>query len=222
MEILAPVPQLRSPRIWGTFSASGGAGATTLSLHLARVAARSGMNVLLMEFDPRAPLREILRAQPPYWEEYRVSAPKSPQALPQKSKEGFALLTRRSSAPIELALIEEVITTAREHLDLIILDNPEHLIGRINSLLVAESSLPSLIGMNAFTLTHKPRYILINKVKARMKRSPAINGFVTDAGSFTIPKAKDLELALGMGITRTLSRQHEKVIAEILIEMLKQ
>jgi len=63
------VPQLRSPRIWGTFSAAGAVGTTTLSLHLAQVALAKGLRTLLVEVDMRAPLREILDAPPPYWEE---------------------------------------------------------------------------------------------------------------------------------------------------------
>jgi Mrp family chromosome partitioning ATPase len=113
LSIMPPVPHSRSPRLWGTFSASGGAGATTLTLHLARIATRLGQRVLIVESDIRAPLREILGAAPPFWEEYRrTSALVKAEALPQNLRTGFALLTRRSSAPISEEIFIELCTVA--------------------------------------------------------------------------------------------------------------
>jgi cellulose biosynthesis protein BcsQ len=217
--ILARVPQLRSPRIWGTFSASGGAGASTLTVHLARVAARSSLKVLVIESALTAPLREILRAHPPYWEEYQSNLPDRFEAFPQQLGAGFSLLTRRSPAPIPAELFEEVIASTAEYFDLVIADQPHTLLGEVNSILVAENSLPSLIGMQALNGIHLFEITVINKFSPKIKRRPVILGFIRDSETFILPRSKDLELVLGFNITRTLTRVHEKKLREILARM---
>ena len=221
LSIMPPVPHSRSPRLWGTFSASGGAGATTLTLHLARIATRLGQRVLIVESDIRAPLREILGAAPPFWEEYRrTSALVKAEALPQNLRTGFALLTRRSSAPIPEEIFIELCTVAGAHFDLVLFDNPSHRIPSMNAMFVAENTLPSLIGLSALMPELKPQLVIINKHSARIKKRAALEGFVTDAKIFTLPQSHDLHLALGLGALRKLSRQNEERITVIAREIL--
>ena len=215
------MPQLRSPRIWGTLSASGGAGATTLSLHLAQVATRKALRVLVVETDLRSPLREILGATPPFWEEYRVDTAIPQEALPRECRTGFALLTRRSAQPVSQVLFEYVIESVREFFDLVIIDTPPAQLSMMNVLLVAENSLPALIGLHTLAPIYKPQVVLINKFSPRIKKRAAIEGFISDAKIFTVPKSPELQLAMGIGITRKLSKNSEQLFSKILDEILR-
>ena len=216
------MPQLRSPRIWGTLPASGGVGATTLTLHLARIAAKNGLRVLLIETDSRAPLREILNGDPPYWEEYRVGNAIAAEAMPRETSAGFALLTKRSSAEITQDLFAHVIDEASANFDLILIDNPPRILAYMSTLCVAENSLPSLIGLTQISRNYRPRIVIINKYASRVKRKSAtIEGFITDAQIIHIPKSSDLHLALGFGITRKLAKINEKKIEALLAEILR-
>ena len=214
------MPQLRSPRIWGTFCASGGVGSTTLSLHLARVAADRGLHVLLIETDITAPLREILGGVPPFWEEYQAETTISSAAMPRSCAAGFSLLTRKTTSHIPLEVFVDVISVASEHFELIIIDNPISGMSEINSILVVENSLPSLIGLNTFTRTTTPEILIINKFSPLLKKKAAIEGFITDATTFRIPQSKDLQLALGFGINYKLIKRNRALLEEILNEML--
>ena len=215
-----PVPQLRSPRIWGTFNAAGGAGATTLALHLAQIATRKGMRVLLVESDLRAPLREILGAVSPFWEEYRLDSALTDQTLPRVSSAGITLLTKSSAKEVSAELFHHVINGFQEYFDLIVLDNPALPFPTMKVALVVENSLPSLIGLHTLLPLLKPKIVIINKFSARIKREAAIKGFITDANIFNIPKSTELGLAMGMGITRRFTKVTEKLFNEILQEML--
>lgn len=221
------MPQLRPPRIWGTFAASGGSGATTLCLHLARAAARRGLRALLIESDVRAPLREILSNQPPFWEEYQSAAAQPliirAEALPQQSQAGFAFLTRRSTAPISDDQFNGVVTALSEHFDLLLIDQPisRRLDFECDSLLIAENTLPALIGLKTLREIYHPKMILLNKFSPWIKKRGAIEGFVIDEKVFRIPNSLDLRLALGFGITKRLSKSHEKIFNEIIEEMLR-
>ena len=214
------MPQLRSPRIWGTFSASGGVGATTLTFHLARVAAGRGLRVLLVESDYRTPLREILDSQPPFWEDYRVGGAIPSEALPAVTSAGFALLTRRSSAELPNELITQVVDVAAANFDLILLDNPTYAVPTMNALVVVENTLPSLIGLTYITRNHRPTIAIINKLASRKKRRGTIDGFITDATLFRFPKSAELQLVMGFGITRKLSKAHERNLGAVVREML--
>jgi len=216
------VPHSRSPRLWGTFSASGGVGTTTITLHLARIATRLGQRVLIVESDTRAPLREVLGAGPPFWEEYRrANALVKAQALPQQLRAGFALLTRRSSAPISEEIFTQFCTLAGENFDLVLFDNPHHRFPSMNTIFVAENTLPSLIGLTALAGELKPKLVIINKHSARIKKRAALEGFVTDAKIFTLPRSQDLHLALGFGVLRKLSSQNEQRVTDIAREILR-
>lgn len=219
--ILLTVPQLRSPRIWGTFPVAGGVGVTTLSLHLARVAARAGMNVLLAETQTPVPLREILQAKPPFWEDYRENLPTRREAFPQHLAAGFSLLTLGSNNGVSPELIEKVISYAGEIFDLVVLDNPTSLSGKINSLIVIEDKLPSLIGLFSLSEIPSPTIKVVNRSSSITRRNPSILGFPPDIKSFTIPKSRDLSLALSFGIVRNLAKKNEQKISEILMEMIK-
>ena len=214
------MPQLRSPRIWGTLATSGGVGATTLTLHLAQVASRSGVRTLLIESDLRAPLREILPSAPPFWEEYQGQSSIPERALPRPLATGFALLTRRSAGEIKPELYRELIEIASENFDLILIDQPMIHLEQINPLLVLENSLPSLIGLNVLAPIYKPQIVVINKFSPRLKKRPAIQGFITDAHTFKVPKSEDLQLALGYGITRKLTAKNEQLFNTVLAEIL--
>ncbi len=214
------MPQLRSPRIWGTFSAAGGVGATTFSLHLAQVALAKGLRTLLVEVDMRAPLREILGVARPYWEEYRLDTAFTPETLPRPGKSGISLLTKRSVTKVEAALFDHVIHGAQEHFNLIILDNPPLSSLIINSVVVTENSLTSLIGLHKLAPLHKPKIVLVNKFSPRIKRHAEIESFVTDAKLFTLPRSTELGLAMDFGIIRRLTKNSEKIFGEILSEML--
>lgn len=215
------MPQLRTPRIWGTLSASGGVGATTLTFHLARAAARAGVRVLLIETDIRAPLREILAAQPPFWEEYRNRTSFPAEALPRPCQAGFAFLTRRSVEPIADEVFIDVVQTVREYFDLILIDQPITKILESDLLLVAENTLPSLIGLNVFREIYKPKIVLVNKFTPRVKKRAAIEGFILDEKVFRIATAADLHLTMGFGIARKSSKRNERVFEEILSELLR-
>ena len=215
------MPQLRSPRIWGTLSASGGAGATTLALHLAQVATRKALRVLVVETDLRSPLREILGATPPFWEEYRVDTAIPQEAIPRECRAGFALLTRRSAQQVSPVLFEYVIESVREFFDLVIIDTPPAQLSMMNVLLVAENSLPALIGLHTLAPIYKPQVVLINKFSPRIKKRAAIEGFISDAKIFTVPKSPELQLAMGIGITRKLSKDSEQLFSKILDEILR-
>ena len=215
------MPHSRSPRLWGTFSASGGVGTTTLTIHLARVATRLGKRVLVVESDTRAPLREILGAVPPFWEEYhRANALVKSEALPRNLRCGFALLTRRSGAVISEEIFSELCTVAGETFDLVLFDNPEHRPLNLNSMIIAENTLPSLIGINSLTAALKPKIVVINKRFTRLKKRSSIEGFITDAPIYTLPHSQDLNLALGFGVLRKLSQQNERRVDEIAREIL--
>ena len=214
------MPQLRSPRIWGTFAASGGVGATTIAINVARIAAHCGFRTLLAETDYRAPAREILSGQPPFWQEYRVGSPIPVDALPRISKAGCALLTVRGSAPPMLEMFTHVLEEVREHFDIIIVDKPLALLPDMEAIVVAENSLISLIGINSIFSTYKPRITVVNKFSPKIKKHASIEDFATDSKIFRIPKSSDLHLTLGLGITRKLSKQNEKILAELLNEML--
>lgn len=214
------VPQLRSPRIWGTFSAAGAVGTTTLSLHLAQVALAKGLRTLLVEVDMRAPLREILDAHAPNWEEYRLDTVFTSETLPRPGKSGISLLTKRSATEISAELFNHVIQGAQEHFDLIILDNPPLSSLIINSLVVAENSLTSLIGLHRLAPLQKPKIVLVNKFSPRIKKRGEIESFIADAKLFTIPRSTELGLAMGLGIIRRLTKNSEKIFGEILSEML--
>lgn len=180
-----------------------------------------GVRVLLVETDLRSPLREILGAIPPFWEEYRMESAISLDALPRPCSKGFALLCRRSSEPISPTLFEYVIESAREFFDLIIIDSPIRSLPMSSTLVVAENSLPSLIGLHTLAPIYKPQIVIINKFAPRVKKRATIEGFITDAKIFTTPKCADLQLAMGFGITRKLSRNIEKLFSPILHEMLR-
>ena len=218
--IITPVPQLRSPRIWGTLSASGGVGATTLTFHLARVAAASGVRVLVIESDLRTPLRQILNSQPPFWEDYRAGASIPNEALPATTGAGFALLTRRSSAELNSELLKQIVDVAVTNFDLVLLDNPSCTLPMMNALVVVENTLPSLFGLNHITQIYRPTIAIINKFRSRKKSKVAIEGFISDATLFRFPKSAELQLALGFGITRKLSKTHENNLGAIVREML--
>ncbi len=215
------MPQLRSPRIWGTLSASGGSGATTFALHLAQVATGKGLRVLLVETDIRSPLREILGAVPPYWQEYRVDHVIPQEAMARECSAGFALLSRRSTESISEELFKHVIDSAHEYFDLILIDSPISPIPMMNTLVVAENSLPALIGLHTLTPIYKPQIVIINKFSPRIKKRAALAGFITDAKIFTAPKNPELQLAIGFGITRKLSKDIERLCSAILNEMLR-
>ena len=215
------VPQLRSPRIWGTFSASGGAGATTISMHLARVAAHNGLRTLLIESDITAPLREILRAAPPYWEEYQLGIKESNEAMPRDCAAGFALLTRKSTSDISQNSFENFLHLAQDHFDLIVIDNPPFISHQMRKILVVENTLPSLIGVNTLTRLFTPEIVLINKFSPRLKKRSSIESFVVDATLFRLPKSQDLQLAMGFGIHRKVSSRNEKSFKSIVAEMVK-
>ena len=215
------VPQLRSPRIWGTFSASGGAGATTISLHLARVAALSGLRTLVIECDITAPLREILGAVPPYWEEYQLGIKESNEAMPRDCAAGFALLTRKSTSDISQDSFENFLHLAQEHFDLIIIDNPLFTSYQMRKILVVENTLPSLIGVNTLTRLLTQEIVIINKFSPRLKKRASIESFVVDANIFRLPKSQDLQLAMGFGIHRKVSPRNEKAFKSIIAEMVK-
>lgn len=219
--IIAPVPQLRTPRIWGTFSASGGVGATTLTFYLARIAARSGLRVLLIETDIRAPLREIVGGEPPFWEEYRNSGAIAMEALPRPCQMGFSFLTRRRTEPIVVETFENLVRAAIEHFDLILIDQPIANIPEAESLLVVENSLPSLIGLNVLREIHRPKIIVLNKFSPRLKKSAAIKRFILDERVFQIGRAVDLQLTLGFGITRRSSKENERILNEIVTELIR-
>ena len=214
------MPQLRSPRVWGTFSAAGGVGTTTLTLHLAQLGARSGVRVLLVESDIRAPLREILGGKPPFWEEYRVGTPITHEAMPRPMGIGFALLTRRSLTAITPELFAHVIESARQNFDLILCDNPAFTYPNMSALVVVENALPSLIGLNSITSLHNPKIAVINKVKSQGRKNMAIDGFLRDMQIFRIPKSNEVKLALGLGIARKLGKKNSQIFGEILQEIL--
>lgn len=214
------MPQLRSPRIWGTFSAAGGVGTTTFTLHLAQLGARSGARVLLVESDIRAPLREILGGEPPFWEEYRVGTQITHEALPRPMGIGFALLTRRSLTEVTPELFAHVIESARQNFDLILCDNPAFTYPNMSALVVVENALPSLIGLNSTTSLHNPKIAVINKVKSRGRKNIAIEGFIRDMQIFKVAKSTELKLGLGLGVARKLGKKNSQVFGEILKEML--
>lgn len=215
------MPQLRSPRIWGTFSTAGGVGATTLTFHLARLAARSGVRTLVVESAPFAPLREILESTPPFWEDYRAGTAISDDALPRPTRAGFSLLTRRHQSPQTTELFSFVLSQVAESFDLILLDDPPERVNGLAAVFVAENSLPSLIGLHTLTQIHKPHIFIVNKFTPRVKKMSAIEGFVIDARTFRIPKSPDLALAIGFGITQKIGKRNEKSLAAILAEMLR-
>ena len=214
------MPQLRSPRIWGTFSAAGGVGTTTLTLHLAQLGARSGVRVLLVESDIRAPLREILGGEPPFWEEYRTETPITHEAMPRPMGIGFALLTRRSLTEVTPELFAHVVDSACESFDLILCDNPAFTYPNMSALVVVENALPSLIGLNSITSLHNPKIAVINKVKSRGRKNIAIEGFMRDMQIFKVAKSTELKLGLGLGVARKLGKKNSQVFGEILKEML--
>ena len=219
--IITPVPQLRSPRIWGTFAASGGVGATTITVHLARAAAAAGLRTLLVEVDRRTPLREILSGEAPFWEDFRVGQSLVDEALPRLNAAGFALLTKRSSAELTHELYTFVLNDLSAHFDLILIDNPTFSLPTMNSLVVVENTLPSLIGLTYLFQIHKPTVAIINKRSSRGKRNSAIAGFISDAILFHFPQSIELQLAMGLGIARKLSKLHERKFTEIVNELLR-
>ena len=192
-----------------------------LTIHLARIATRLGQRVLVVESDVRAPLREILGAVPPFWEEYRrANALIKSEALPRNLRCGFALLTRRSVAPISEEIFTDFCAAAGEFFDLVLFDNPAHQLFNMNNVIIAENTLPSLIGNNSLTSVLRPKLVVINKCSARMKKQFAIEGFVSDAPIYTLPRAQDLNLAMGFGVLRKLSQQNERKVYEIVREIL--
>ncbi|NBR94100.1 MAG: hypothetical protein EBT44_04600 [Actinobacteria bacterium] len=214
------MPHLRSPRVWGTFSAAGGVGSTTLTLHLARIAGSLGYRTLVIETDLRAPIREILGSSSPYWEEYRLgAAPIKSEALPQSLPYGFSLLTRRSSGEISEELFTEICTAAGNFYDLVLLDNPNFKNPKMKSLLIVENNLTSLIGLNALALVIKPRIVVINKYSSKSKKKSGITGFVSDSKIFSAPKSQDFGLALKFGVLRKLSLHNEQKVAKIVREI---
>jgi len=185
------------------------------------MATRLGKSVLVVESDIRAPLREILGAVPPFWEEYhRANALVKSEALPRNLRCGFALLTRRSGAVISEEIFAELCTVAGETFDLVLFDNPEHRPPNLNSMIIAENTLPSLIGINSLTQELKPKIVVINKNSIRPKKQSAIEGFITDATIYTLPRTQDFNLALGFGVLRKLSNQNESKINQIAREIL--
>ena len=215
------MPQLRSPRIWGTLAASGGVGATTITVHLARAAAATGLRTLLVEVDRRTPLREILSGEPPYWEDYRVGVSVPDEALPRVNAAGFALLTKRSTAELTHELFTFVLNDLSAHFDLILIDNPTFSLPTMNSLVVVENTLPSLIGLTYLFQSHKPTVAIINKRSSRGKRGSAIAGFISDAMLYHFPQSIEFQLAMGLGIARKLSKLHERKFTEIVNELLR-
>jgi hypothetical protein len=87
-------------------------------------------------------------------------------------------------------------------------------------MIIAENTLPSLIGINSLTATLKPKIVVINKSSTRLKKQSAIEGFITDAPIYTVPRSQDLNLALGFGVLRKLSQQNEGRVDEIAREIL--
>jgi cellulose biosynthesis protein BcsQ len=215
------VPQLRSPRIWGTFSAAGGVGATTLTFHLARLAAANGVRTLVVESAAFAPLREILESAPPFWEDYRVGTAISDDALPRSTRAGFSLLTRRHHSPLTPELFSFVMGQVAESFDLILIDNPPEKVDGLAPLFIAENSLPSLIGLHTLISIHKPHIFIVNKFSSRARKLSAIEGFIVDARTFRIPKSPDLALAIGFGINQKIAKRNEKTLAAILAELLR-
>ena len=91
----------------------------------------------------------------------------------------------------------------------------------MNSLVVVENTLPSLIGVTYLFQIHKPTVAIINKRSSRGKRSSAIAGFISDAILFHFPQSIELQLAMGLGIARKLSKLHERKFTEIVNELLR-
>jgi hypothetical protein len=87
-------------------------------------------------------------------------------------------------------------------------------------MIIAENTLPSLIGINSLTAALKPKIVVINKSFTRLKKRSAIEGFITDAPIYTLPRSQDLNLALGFGVLRKLSQQNERRVDEIAREIL--
>lgn len=214
------MPHFRSPRIWGTFSVAGGVGATTLTFHLARLAAKNGARTLVVESSHYAPLREILESQPPFWEDYRVGSAIANEAMPRLTRAGFALLTRRLQSALSPELFHFVIDQVKESFDLILIDNPTERFPSAETLFIAENSLPSLIGLHTLSQMYKPQILIVNKFTPRIKKKGAIESFVLDAQTFHIPSSADLALALGFAITHKLAKRNEKALSAILGEML--
>jgi hypothetical protein len=102
----------------------------------------------------------------------------------------------------------------------VLFDNPAHQLFNMNNVIIAENTLPSLIGNNSLTSVLRPKLVVINKCSARMKKQFAIEGFVSDAPIYTLPRAQDLNLAMGFGVLRKLSQQNERKVYEIAREIL--
>jgi hypothetical protein len=154
-------------------------------------------------------------------EEYRLGAnPIKTEALPQIHHFGFALLTRRSPAEIPEEILTEICAAARNIFDLVLLDNPKVQIHKMESLVVVENTLTSLIGFNALTQIMNPKIVCINKYSAKLKKRSAISGFINDAKIFCAPKSQDLGIALSLGVLRKLSPQIELELTNILEEIL--
>lgn len=142
-------------------------------------------------------------------------------AMPRECAAGFALLTRKGNSEISQSSVNNFMLAAGEHFDFILIDNPFFAVPQMQSFLVVENSLPSLIGLKTLARLHKPEIVLINKFSARIKKCPSIASFVVDAKVFQLPKTPDVQLALGLGIQRKLTRRNEKVLKNILTEMVK-
>ena len=143
------------------------------------------------------------------------------EALPRVNAAGFALLTKRSAAEVTFELFSFLITDLCAHFDLILIDNPTFSLPTMNSLVVVENTLPSLIGLTYLFQSHKPTVAIVNKRSGRSKRGSAIAGFISDVMLYHFPQSIEFQLAMGLGIARKLSKLHERKFTEIVNELLR-
>jgi hypothetical protein len=118
------------------------------------------------------------------------------EALPRVNAAGFALLTKRSTAELTHELFTFVLNDLSAHFDLILIDNPTFSLPTMNSLVVVENTLPSLIGLTYLFQSHKPTVAIINKRSSRGKRGSAIAGFMRCSITFRNPLNSSWQWAL--------------------------
>jgi hypothetical protein len=156
-----------------------------------------------------------------FWLHSHRSGRSTATELPFPLKRFRARVTRRSVEPIADEVFIDVVQTVREYFDLILIDQPITKILESDLLLVAENTLPSLIGLNVLREIYKPKIVLVNKFTPRVKKRAAIEGFILDEKVFRIATAADLHLTMGFGIARKSSKRNERVFEEILSELLR-
>lgn len=140
--------QRHPPRIWGTFSLSGGAGASTTAYYLALAAKNLGVAPLLVEGDCLNRHNDQFPKQERSWESYKqLEMRLPPNAFPSPLTSGITYLAFNEFVENSSKSVSYLLDGAADNFDLVIVDLPRHF-SEFTLALIEKISLLNAIGIS--------------------------------------------------------------------------